>query len=182
MRPTKPLIPAKRSFSVFAKDYFWTNRGPLRRPLVLKAQENLVSIEPPRKRVKLQLNPEFGTSNRRLEDEDINMDIIIPVVPNVGVSSLLPGLVGSQTTLAQIVPAGKDVLELEQSALAPETEVCQYHINSHEPHGQDFGVQNNNREVVRVDAPIQDFLTDVRREPGQESDVRQNPEPEMEVR
>src|ERR1700761_260142 len=181
MRPTKPLIPAKRSFYVFAKDYFWTKRGPLRRPLVLKAQENLVSIEPPRKRVKLQLNPELDTNNRHLEDEDVDMDIIVPVVPNVGVFSLLAGLVGSQTTVAQIVLAGIDVLKLEQSALAPEIEVRQYQFNSHEFHGQDFGVQNNNREVVRVDAPIQDFLTDERWEPGQESDVRQNPEPATEV-
>jgi hypothetical protein len=108
-------------------------------------------------------------------------DIIVPVVLNVAMSSLLPGSVGSQTTAAQVVLAGIDIPELEQSTLAPETEVHQYHINSHEFHGQDFGVQNDNQEVIQVDALIQDFLTDMHWEPGQESDVRQNPEPETEV-
>ena len=80
-----------------------------------------LDLEPPPKRMMLERT--FDPNNRRLQVEDTEMDStsINPVVPIVGLSTVLSGFVGSQNTMTQVVPACIGVPELEQRA--PEDQV-----------------------------------------------------------
>lgn len=103
--PPPPLIPSKRSLDLYPSDS---------------------ALERPQKR--LELHATFDPNYLSLRDTDI--DMMVPVDPNAGVSNLLPGPVGSQNTGIQVVSASVDVPELEQRTPdnqgVPETEVNKY--------------------------------------------------------
>ena len=75
-------------------------------------------VEPPLKRVARRRT--FDPNNLSNNDGAIEMNDIVPVIPDIDVPNLLPGLVGGQNTVAQVEQRDRGVRG------APETEVPQF--------------------------------------------------------